>query len=79
MKAGLGVSVIARWAVANDIAAGTIATVRVGANGLRRSWYAAMRRGRHDAATMALLEVLRTDAIRAVTRGRRRSAALGVS
>lgn len=79
VKAGLGVSVIARWAVANQLAAGEIAAVRVGPNGLRRSWYAAMLRGRHDAAASALLEVLRADSVRAVTRGPRRAAQLGVN
>lgn len=78
VKAGLGVAVIARWAVADHIAAGTLATVRVGARGLRRSWYGAVLRGRHDAATRAMLDVLRADAIRAVTRGRRRGEKLGV-
>jgi LysR family transcriptional regulator for metE and metH len=79
VKAGLGVSVIARWAVANQIASGELVAVRVSANGLRRSWYAAMLRGRHDASTSALLEVLRADAVRAVTRGRRRASQLGVN
>ncbi len=79
VKAGLGVSVIARWAVATHIAGGEVAAIRVGVNGLRRSWYGAILRGRHDAATEAMLDVLRTDAIRAVTRGRRRAAQLGVS
>jgi LysR family transcriptional regulator for metE and metH len=79
VKAGLGVAVIARWAVANPLAHRELAAVRVGAHGLRRSWYAAMLRGRQDAATVAMLEVLRTDSVRAVTRGRRRRAQLGVS
>jgi LysR family transcriptional regulator for metE and metH len=79
VKAGLGVSVIARWAVANEIADGEVVAVRVGANGLRRSWYAATLRGKHDPAASALLEVLRADAIRAVTRGKRRASTLGVS
>lgn len=79
VKAGLGVAVIARWAVANDLASGDLAAVRVGAHGLRRSWYAAMLRGRHDAAATALLEVLRTDAVRAVTKGRSRAVRLGVN
>jgi len=79
VKAGLGVAVIARWAVANEIAAGELFAVRVGPNGLRRSWYAATLRGKHDPAATALLEVLRTDAVRAVTRGKRRASELGVS
>lgn len=79
VKAGLGVAVIARWAVANEIANGEVIAVRVGANGLRRSWYAATLRGKHDPAAAALLEVLRADAIRAVTRGKRRASTLGVS
>jgi LysR family transcriptional regulator for metE and metH len=79
VKAGLGVSVIARWAVAHEIASGELVAVRVGQNGLRRSWYAATLRSRQDPAAKALLEVLRTDAVRAVTRGKRRATTLGVS
>jgi LysR family transcriptional regulator for metE and metH len=79
VKAGLGVAVIARWAVANELASGDLVAVRVGENGLRRSWYAATLRSKHDPAAKALLEVLRTDAVRAVTRGKRRASTLGVS
>lgn len=79
VKAGLGVAVIARWAVANELAAGELVAVQVGQHGLRRSWYAATLRGKHDPAATALLEVLRTDAVRAVTRGKRRASQLGVN
>jgi LysR family transcriptional regulator for metE and metH len=66
VKAGLGVAVLARWAVANELAAKELAAVRIGRHGLRRSWYAATLRGRNDPSTTALLDVLRTGAIRAV-------------
>ena len=68
VKAGLGIAVIARWAVANSIAAGEVAAVRVGRHGLRRSWYAATLKGRQDEVTKALMEVLRSDAGKAANR-----------
>lgn len=79
VKAGLGISVIARWAVAKQVSAGEVVAIRVGVNGLRRSWYGAMLRGKHDVATAALLDVLRVDSARAVTHGRRKSSQLGVN
>jgi LysR family transcriptional regulator for metE and metH len=68
VKAGLGIAVVARWAVANDLAARELAAVRIGRHGLRRSWYAAMLRGRVDPAAAALLSALRTNAVKAVRR-----------
>jgi LysR family transcriptional regulator for metE and metH len=59
VKAGLGVAVMARWAVADEIAEGRVRAVRLGARGLRRRWYAATLRGRHNPATLAMVEVLR--------------------
>ena len=71
VKAGLGVAVVARWAVADEIAQGRLLAVRLGAKGLRRRWYAAMVGRSQSPATLGLLEVLKTDVVRAVmTRAR---------
>ena len=42
VRAGLGVSVAARWAIAPELAAGRLTGVRLGANGLQREWHAAV-------------------------------------
>jgi LysR family transcriptional regulator for metE and metH len=43
VKAGLGISVMPRWAVAPELAAATLRAVRLTADGLRPTWYAALR------------------------------------
>jgi len=42
VKAGLGVSVLARWAVREQIESGALRAVPLTANGCRRQWSAAM-------------------------------------
>ena len=42
VKAGVGVSVFARWAVAPQLAERSLATVRLGEGGIRRTWSAAV-------------------------------------
>ena len=67
VKAGLGVSVVARWAVASPLADGSLVAVRVTARGLERSWYAAVLRHRRGTpAIAALVALLGRDALRSV-------------
>ena len=68
VKAGLGVGALARWAVKDALASGEIRALHLGRHGLRRSWYAATRRGQSDPATSALVSVLRTDALKVIKR-----------
>jgi LysR family transcriptional regulator for metE and metH len=41
--AGLGIAVLARWAVTPAVRAGTVRAVRLGSKGFSRTWYAASR------------------------------------
>jgi LysR family transcriptional regulator for metE and metH len=43
VRAGLGVTVAARWAVADDLRSGRLEGVRIGADGFFRDWRAAVR------------------------------------
>ena len=43
VRAGLGVTVASRWAVADELRSGRIAGVRIGADGFYREWRAALR------------------------------------
>jgi LysR family transcriptional regulator for metE and metH len=47
VRAGLGVTVAAAWAVGPELAAGRLVGVRLGARGYRRDWKAAIRRPPH--------------------------------
>lgn len=42
VKAGLGVTILSRWAVRSHATAGTVATIRLGRDGLYRDWKAAL-------------------------------------
>jgi LysR family transcriptional regulator for metE and metH len=53
VRAGLGVSPFARWAVERELSRGEIVGLRLGTRGLRRTWMAAMRRGRREPAYLA--------------------------
>lgn len=48
VKAGLGVAVLARWAVAPYVKAGQLKTVRLGKHGLHRQWKAVTLRSRRQ-------------------------------
>lgn len=43
VAAGLGVAILAKWAVAPAVRSGAVQTTRIGRKGIRRTWYAAMR------------------------------------
>jgi LysR family transcriptional regulator for metE and metH len=70
VRAGLGVAVMARWAVAGALRNGGLAAVRVGRHGLRRSWYAAAWKSRVTPAVTSLLAALKSDAGRHTRAGR---------
>ncbi len=44
VRAGLGVTIAAAWAIAPELATGRLVGVRIGARGYRRDWKAAVRR-----------------------------------
>jgi LysR family transcriptional regulator for metE and metH len=49
IKAGLGVGVLARWAIHPHLAAGSVKGLRIGKNGYRRTWHAVVRNRLRDA------------------------------
>jgi LysR family transcriptional regulator, regulator for metE and metH len=59
VRAGLGLTVAAAWAVGPEITAGRVAGVRLGSKGFRRRWLAALRRPRRGAQPDYMLEFLR--------------------
>ena len=56
VAAGLGVAVLARWAVAPAIQMKTVGAAKLGKNGYNRTWYAATRQ--HDITESYLLDLL---------------------
>jgi LysR family transcriptional regulator, regulator for metE and metH len=54
VKAGVGVSVFARWAVAPQVHEGSLVAVRLG-EGIRRTWSAAVRPGTVEPRALAAL------------------------
>jgi LysR family transcriptional regulator for metE and metH len=53
VKAGLGVTPMARWAVEREVRRGAVAAVRLGERGMRRTWLAASRRGDRQPAYLS--------------------------
>jgi LysR family transcriptional regulator, regulator for metE and metH len=58
VKTGHGISVMARWAVARDAAAGTVATRPLTRRGLHRRWFAARLRGPQAPSHLVAFEEL---------------------
>ena len=70
VRAGLGVTAMARWAVAPYLERGGLATVPVTESGVRRRWYAATRTGAEPAYVQAFVDVLtRIDVATGAVRG----------
>jgi LysR family transcriptional regulator, regulator for metE and metH len=64
VKAGLGVSVMARWAVAPQLAAGTLSAVPLLSRGLHRQWSAAMLKNKSAPAYLhAFVELLANNSL----------------
>jgi len=59
VRAGLGVTAMARWAADPYLRQGGLAAVPVTRTGVRRRWYAATRAGAEPAYTRAFVEALR--------------------
>jgi LysR family transcriptional regulator, regulator for metE and metH len=60
VAAGFGVAILAKWAAAPALRAGTVQTTRLGKKGYRRTWYAAIRSGDVTPAyQFDLIEMLR--------------------
>lgn len=68
-KAGIGVTVMARWAIAPQVDAGALVELRLSEDGLRRTWHAAMASRRADWPPMrSLVGLLERDALGAARR-----------
>jgi LysR family transcriptional regulator for metE and metH len=72
VKAGLGISVLARWSVAPQLAAGTLRAARLGRRGLLRKWTAATLRSSPRAPWL-------DDFVRRIARAGQPPAAVGSS
>lgn len=63
VKAELGVTVMARWAVAPQLERGEVTAIRLGRGGQWRTWYAATRRDdRRNRLLAAVVDLLRREA-----------------
>lgn len=64
VKAGLGVAIMARWAVEPHLRDGSLAGVRVTPEGLCRQWWACFRHGNAAPGIRELAEILRHTGLR---------------
>lgn len=68
VKAGMGITVMARWLAAPELDAGSIEAVRVTRKGLRRTWYAVTLDYRAESpALAALVRLLKRNGLNAAT------------
>ena len=51
VRAGLGLAIVPRWAVADDLASGRLAALTIGKNGLARAWGLGLRVEDHQPQT----------------------------
>jgi LysR family transcriptional regulator for metE and metH len=58
VKAGLGVTILSRWAVRSHASAGSVATIRLGRDGLYREWKAAVLQDQPPAYLRDFIELL---------------------
>jgi LysR family transcriptional regulator, regulator for metE and metH len=73
VKAGVGVSVFARWAVAPEVRQGSLVAIRLGERGIYRTWSAAVRPGAVQPLALGTLVTLlqrHAPEFRAARRGR---------
>lgn len=69
VKSGLGITVMAQWAVAPEIREGSLVEVRLSKKGLKRGWHVAVPADRADSPALeALVELLARDALAEVRR-----------
>lgn len=74
VRAGLGVSAVARWIAAPHIGSGHVHGLRLGPHGVRRQWYAATLRLGSKPAASTLLAVIAAAAARQRARSPRQEA-----
>lgn len=55
VRAGLGLAVVPRWAVLDDVSAGRLVGLSIGKNGLNRAWGLALRAEDHQPQTLRAL------------------------
>lgn len=70
VKAGMGVAVLARWAVAPHLEAGTLCAVRITRAGIHREWSAAMVRQPNPPAYLRAFAELLAEGTAALAHGR---------
>jgi len=62
VRAGQGIAAMARWAIAPDVRSGRVVVRRLGRQGLRRHWYAAVRARRSPDYLRAFIDQVRRTA-----------------
>ena len=62
VRAGQGIAAMARWAIAPDVRSGRVVVRRLGRQGLRRHWYAAVRARRAPDYLRAFIDQVRRTA-----------------